>query len=291
MKNQSLPAVSFELGKLIKVKDSEEKIVPAINNPGNPQVYSYNYEIIFTPVGKLGLGKYELKVAVSSKEKDKIFCIAVDGNKHVSLRKMLPTDEEGVEYCKTKIMVKEGNDKTHHTEPVENNIRFLRILGKGAMELWEVALISQGGSFFITAQCVYNFRCYRNNNDGVLCPQFERWPEMIVLVESLILLYGDVKELPSINGYMPKKNKVDGFNGQLDEKTAITDWFNLVNGYGAARSRFGARRVHWSELPKRKGLAFLLKNEKFIYKKAILPKNTKANKTAFKRELVGCSLI
>ena len=237
-------------------------------------------------VGRLERGQAAIDVRVLPGAS--ILGFTVNGKKDVTPKADLaPTadpPEEG-HYYRLSVPIKTNAEGIHYTDYLQNNLRLLRLDGDGKVRMWEIALISQGGDFFLTAQPTYTAQCYQDG-DAIVCPRFARWPQMLDFLGSLLegvgkvshsAEYRDDEEEPSADG--------------LEACTGRVIWFNLAQGLGAIITPSGAARVHWSGIAKRPRLAYLAKGELVSFKELQEPRQTKPRLTAFDYEAVGVSPI
>lgn len=145
-------------------------------------------------IGELCSGKVRLMLAVHNVD---ILGFDVDGQKNVVIKKNRSRDNSLRRYRADVNILKDG-EGVPYTPYRENNIRLLRLSGKGNLQTWEVAVVSQRGKFFVTVQVIYNVTFYRSEEKAV-CPQFDRWPQMVELVNKLLESKGGVGVLPSID--------------------------------------------------------------------------------------------
>jgi len=107
------------------------------------------------------------------------------------------------------IGIKGEDDKELHSRPVgivyshhygcavthsnRNYLSFLELKPAsrgGGLVLWEVAIVSQKGNFFVTVQDKYRASVFLH--DGrVTCPEMSRWPELVSVIDTLYRETGD----------------------------------------------------------------------------------------------------
>jgi len=157
----------------------------------------------------------------------------------------------------TKNMTVEASDSGPGYIPYNsNNVRLLVVGEDGQVAIWEVAIVSQNGRFFLTSQQVHAVRCF-NRQGRLACPYFEEagrtWPQLVEAIATKI----DVATLPDITRWMPSFLS----ETELTNGNAVVRWFNLASGMGAIRTSQGDVRVHWSQVPERPELRYLLPGE------------------------------
>lgn len=177
--------------------------------------------------------------------------------------------------------------------PKQNDIRLLELGDGGAFRIWEIALISQDGHFFLTKQCAYEARCYRGGKEGdkLVCPQFVNWPDMLSWLEALYAEH--LEALPHIGEQLPPQSALPA--EKLAPETARVIWWNLREQYGMAAvdksvSANSVARIHWSQVAPRSenGLAYLTAGELIRYQAVRSPAPSPEKRaTSFVCELVG----
>lgn len=226
--------------------------------------------------------------------------IAVDGNKNVVLKKdWLPfedPDGSGRLYEK-KVTIKLSLEQTPHTEYTSNHLRMLKLYGNGRTELWEVALVSQGGNFFLTVQRTYDVRCYyHNGEEGIVCSYFQtkphEWPQLVAILKQLFTEEVGIGNLTRGKRYqLEQEPSSDG----LAPNTARVIWWNVAQGFGMVMTPEGPALLHWSQVTPRNRIVLLESNElvKYtgiqppVHKKPPKDSTAKERKTSFEREIVG----
>lgn len=217
---------------------------------------------------------------------ERIYGMVVDGKKNVVLMKNRSRDSS-VTLFSIKIPAKDTNYGVLATEYPQNNMRLL-ILKEGYFEIWELAIVSQDGLFFLTEQRTYESQCFLDENGEVVCPQLAKWPQLIQLLKSLVK---EEKLLPS-SKYVPLPTpKAEG----LSFKQGRVVWWNYAQGLGAiVIDKKGTQaRVHWSKivLDQSGGLRALQPGQIVSYQKLVLPRQSKGRITGFLYEAVGVKAI
>lgn len=235
-------------------------------------------------LGQLRPGSVLLEIYVAT-GRDYIYAFDVDAKKNINFKKDHSTDPTAENIFKTNIVIKTGLDGAHHTEYPHNNTRLLRIYKNGHVELWEISIIAQNNNFFLTIEKVYDVRCY-NNNGKLDCPRFSKWPQMLNLLLSSLL----IKNLSPISEYREEKMVR---SGELPKGVGHVQWWNIAQGFGAIITPNGPARVHWSNIFPSNGDRFVSLNtgERVSYRKLIAPNQTKARSTNFRLEAVGVNAI
>ena len=229
-------------------------------------------------VGKLTPGQALIEVLTLHNH---LHGFTVDGRKNILPKRNLGLSDEGRHYeIKIKIQIKTGLNGVYHTEYPQNNLRLLKIDPDGTLHIWEIALISQDGDFFLTIQKTYETHYYREGGK-LICPRFAEWPQ---LVDFIMKIAGDgAKEIPTHK----TSDKGNACAPDLAPNTGYVLWFNHAQGVGAIQTPEGPARVHWRQIAKRNRLAFLASGEIVRYASLERPTHTKARPTSFKKEVLG----
>ena len=222
-------------------------------------------------------------------ERNDVVGFTVDGKKNVGLKKNMACDLGlyGSAY-QQKITVKYG-EKTGvwHTEYPQNNIRLLEFGDNGRFRVWEIALVSQDGRFFVTAETTYEAACYRDGFRAV-CPEFDKkWPQLVTLLSDLLV---DI-DIPPFSDYRPVAQTEPA---ALADNTGRVLWWNSAQGIGMAvvnkdASPNGIARIHWSQLAPRTEncLAYLSPGDHITFTATRSAHQTKMRATTFQCELIG----
>jgi cold shock CspA family protein len=235
-------------------------------------------------LGQLRPGSILLEIYVAA-GRDYICALDVNAKKNINFKKDHSTDPVEGSMFLTNIRIKTGDDGVYHTEYPNNNCRIMRIYKNGHVEMWEIAVISQNGNFFLTTQKTYNVNCY--NNEGKLdCPKFSKWPQVLNLLFSSLYY----KNLPLISEYQEEKMIRPG---ELPKEIGHVQWWNIAQGFGAIMTPNGPARVHWKNIFPSNGDRFARLNAggRVRYQKLITPNQTKARSTNFRLEAVGVKTI
>ncbi len=226
--------------------------------------------------------------------------LAVDGNKNVVLKKdWMPFEDpegSGLLY-QQKVSIKLSLEKTPHTEYVSNHLRVLKLYADGRTELWEIALVSQSGNFFLTVQQTYAVCCYyHNGEEGVVCPYFQmpphEWPQLVSILKQLFAEEVGTGNLTRGIRYQPE---MQPSSNDLAPNTARVIWWNVAQGFGMVMTSEGPARLHWSQVTPRSRIVMLESDElvKYtairtpVHKKSPKDSTAKERKTSFQREVVG----
>jgi cold shock CspA family protein len=239
-------------------------------------------------LGKImGACKVQIIAKVSEKEADNVFAINVDGKKNVVLKKNFSETPEQKLYLNA-VEIK-TNGQVFHTEYPNNHLRLLVVGKKGNIQIWEIALISQDGEFFVTQQKVWNTYCY-NNHERVSCPLFEGakgWPQMVETLKGL--LSDQIAHLPSIEGKKEEDINLAGTK-VTRSNSGVVVWWNQAQGYGVIKTPEGVAIAHWSNITRPNSQrAYLLPNEQVNFKNLVPSRSTKGRPSVIRHQAIDIS--
>jgi hypothetical protein len=166
--------------------------------------------------------------------------------KNLSLRKVR-TEDDGREVVITR-MAASYDEKTGRARvPLsQNRVVVVEARDDGRVAIWEVAVVNQDEKFFVTVQRKYRFRCYRDDEGRLACPEFEkRWPDLIAhiveMVGDRVVNFSPVGNYAS-DGPVEKKMTDEG----LAKGQGRVIWFDFSRGLGRIRLLEGKEaRVYW----------------------------------------------
>lgn len=243
-------------------------------------------------IDALAVGKATIDVEVDPSIANRIFGIAIDHKSgSVQLKRDLAKDpvcglliETGGKGYQTKIPVVDSKDFITTTKYPMNYMTLVEVdVDKpGFVRIWEVALVSQKGLFFVTTQCTYEVQCYQD--DGQLrCPFFETVnlrPFFVSLFAEL--LSSKLSQLPPVSEYIPPADPPKPWpdHGQVL-------WWNCAMGLGMIQTTEGVARVHWSNVKDADGLVCFDKDDIVSYDELGKPFQTYERKTSIKLEAFG----
>ena len=211
-------------------------------------------------------GKFELKCFVPKFLSVIAFC--VDGKKNISVMKDYSYDPNLALY-QLKIPIRKLDRGITTTFYPFNNFRMVKFLERGKFEIWEVAIVSQDGLFFLTTEMTYEAKCYRGESGEVVCPRFEwetKWPQLMKIIKPIF----EGMELLPISEYVaPSPQKVFG----LSKNQGKVVWWSLSQGMGAIvlDEKGTMARVHWKGIKSLRRLRFLIPGEIVQFEKLNLP--------------------
>jgi len=190
------------------------------------------------------------------------------GKKIVSLRKnlaeVISPGWEGKFYERW-IPVKFDNEETH-TEYLTNHQDLIGLVKEspGLFFVWEIALVSQKGSFFLTTQKVFGGRCYRDGDKMVAHPYFSNdehdWSQLLDFVGNLFK--DQIQEFLPIEAHKPGP-PLSG--DDLKSRKGRVIWWNFAEGKGMIQIKQGLARVDWPEVKPRNNFSYLLPDELVSY--------------------------
>jgi cold shock CspA family protein len=237
-------------------------------------------------VGYLEAGQSAL-LEISFPTDHEIWPIRVDGQKNV-VHARDDSEVEGMFLCRTAIRVKESQvSHVTHTQYPDNHVRLLRRIGPGVVELWEIALVSQDGVFWVTAQKTYSIDVARDEAGNFVCSQFEgKWPQLVSFLSEL--LAGE--ELPTL---ATVTTDVTTDVSVLGANEGVVLWWNAAQQMGAIATAKGNARVHWSQIVAANGSRrYLTPDQRVIFDHLRRPKTDPGSRpTGFKKEAVGVKPI
>lgn len=232
----------------------------------------------------------QIWVEIAKEKIDNIFAIDVDGKKNVVLKKNFSENPEEKKIYRNIVEIK-TNKEIFHTEYPNNHIRLLLITDTGNIQIWEIAIVSQGGHFFVTQQKVWDTFCY-NNNDRLSCPLFEGpkgWPQMINILKDLFSR--QLMFLPPLSLWKEEDVNLDRVK-VTKKKTGVVVWFNNAQGMGVIKTTEGPARVHWSDISRiDSNLSHVLPGETVTYSDLVPPRLTKGRGTSLRFDAIGVSPV
>ncbi|MEX2368990.1 MAG: hypothetical protein WD552_01190 [Candidatus Paceibacterota bacterium] len=228
----------------------------------------------------------------------RMFSFSVDGAKNVTGRKDYAEDGTRKRYRQT-IPVKKTNPSKEssrqsgilHTENSQNNIRLIEFKDEGEVEIWEVAVISRYGKFFLTTQRVYSFFC-RREDQSLISERFgpespNAWPQLMDYMEF------SLKERELFAG-LPEfcKERLNPPMIPEEENIGVVIWFNVRTGVGMILTKEGESRVYFYDLEiTERGPGFLYPGERVSYEEITLPPREDSHSTSIQRQAVGVCLL
>ena len=217
-------------------------------------------------IGSNGLESIELKTTLDSD----LVPIHVDGAKNVSRIRI----KKGVSSIRMGLRREERNTTAFSIYP-ENHLRLLS-LSEERIAMWEAAIVSQRGTFFLTFQETVNI-ALKEGIGGILygmASQLQKWPQMKAFLENLL-----GKQLLILAEENPRK---------IREWRVI--WYNLAQGMGAIQTPKGAARVHWSKVDPRKSFQYLIQGESVQCRIVPVVQRKGIRPTSFKLEAESITL-
>lgn len=209
-------------------------------------------------VGKLTRGLALLEITVSPN------CAAfhVDTKKNIIPKKDLSQDEN-LHVFSLRIPIDVDLAGVYCTKYRSNNFRLLEMKESLELNIWEIALVSRGGDFFVTVEHAYEFSCYRDRRNAIVCPYFEgkphTWPQLVDMLSAT--LADIVDALPDVSECKEMHHKSE----ELGLSTGQVLWWSSAQGFGAIRTYQGDAFVHWNDIVSDCRLKRLVRGEKVIF--------------------------
>ncbi len=219
---------------------------------------------------------------------DRLIVFTVDNQKNIVESRDRDQYDFEATLCRftRRVPVKLSSDCIYYTPDSQNNIRVLRLKLDGSFTIWEVAVISQEGDFFLTVQRSYEAQCYWNaETRSMICPRFQNnlndWPSLVELLKQgvnndLLPIFRDDETTEEMQA-LP-----DAGQGRVM-------WWSSYKGIGAIDTLKGVARVHWrgAALQGRRHLRYLVPGELVSYESLGEP----FGNTRFKFEARGVKLV
>lgn len=269
-----------ERGIKLKVRFEEERLFPERNG-------YLGEELQFRALQRTpdGIGHFYLDCHVPAEQKG-IYVFNVDGKKNVVLMRNHSL-EPSIALFSIGIKATGENYGILTTEYPQNNLRLLVLKQNGWLEVWEIAIVSQDGLFFLTEQLIYEAQCFLDEFGEVICPRLDKWPQLVKVLQLLV----KKEELSPVSEYSPPA--VPKFGGPFQQGKVL--WWNYAQGLGAiVIDKKGTQaRVYWRNLALSETgrLRALFPNQIVSYERLVLPHQTKGRTTGFLFEAVGVKVI
>lgn len=195
-------------------------------------------------LGEMTEGKFRLKCFAQRRDGLMPICFLVDGQKNVAMAGDHSRDPNVRLFAK-KVPVEKLDSGVFTTKSSTNNSRLVIFGAAGRFEVWEIAIVSQDGFFFLTEQMTYVSQFFRGEDDRVLCPEFEeKWPQLIEMLRPVM----EKQELSPISTYVPSPApKAEGLQKQQGK---VLWWSSALQmGLLVLDEKGTVARVHWKNLP------------------------------------------
>lgn len=213
-----------------------------------------------------------------------IYGFNVDGNKQITPMKNWRDSQEEKLY-QLKVSIGQNEKGQFYISYPFNNIRILVAGEYGNFQIWEIALVSQRNSFFVTTQNTYTARCCLDDR-VITCPKFVHWPAML---EFLSGVFENCKEQldSSCDCAEASDEEIETISEQYAGRVL---WYNYAQGLGCINTSDGLVRVHWSQIqPRENGFSYLQAGEKISFDALREPLTTRG--TSFNHEAMGVRVI
>ncbi len=245
-------------------------------------------------VGDLRVGKgTTIDVKVDPSVANRIFGIVMDHKSGAFLLKRdLAKDpimgivvEKGSKWLETKVSVKDSKNFIPTTKYPQNHMTLVELDAEkpGLVRIWELALVSQNGLFYVTTQCTYEVQCY-SNQGRFSCPFFEivKPAPMFVGLFFKLFTLELMEKLPPLSEYVPP---ADPPKAWPDYGRVL--WWNCAMQYGAIQTTEGVARIHWSNVKDADGLVRFNTGDMVTYEELGPPFQTYERETNLKLEAFG----
>lgn len=188
------------------------------------------------------------------------------------------------EHC---IEILEDRVGTPYASYPKNHVKILELTLGGELKIWEIAVVSQNGQFFLMIQNTYIATCYQDGAGNVVCPKLEKWQQFLDALKNI--LNGRSNGLLSINAYQQEKDVRDNNLLTLPDNTGLVLWWNNAMGMGAIATKQGPARVHRLRIKSTSRFpSFLVPGEVVEYKN--LRPVTNRNATSFEQEAMEVTM-
>ena len=198
-----------------------------------------------------------------------IFGFSVDGKKNITPAKAKNYSQTGRVYRKkVPIHIPIHKGKGLYTQYNENHIKLLQVSTDGYFAVWEVAIVFQNGSGFLTTQRVYEGFVYMGYDDEFSCPEFDgKWPQLIRFIGNTCNENGfSYTDFPYIDEYAsdPEKSM-----DNEDDGVGRVKWYNVAQGFGAISTNKGDAFVHYKDIDSPERLICLEARDMVLFEKLI----------------------
>lgn len=178
---------------------------------------------------------------------------------------------------------------TPYAKYPSNHIRVLEVTLGGKIRMWEVALVSERGTGFLTTQMTYQATCYRGPNEEVVCPLTEHSAPVTTAIKHC--LGKRTAGLPSIENYRPTQDiRHTSLLALPPGNFGLVIWWNEAMRMGMMRTSEGKEvRVLGSKIRTgRQYRTFLIPGEVVEFQK--LQPTPQGSLTKFEIDAVGVTM-
>ena len=146
----------------------------------------------------------------------------------------------------------------HYPENMLVLARYVRDAGQptNRVHVWKVALVSQNGEFFLTVQQAYDTTAHLSSRNTLCFPRFQAHR----LLERTLVANAPA-DLPVTSEQDFIRPESLAVNGLKDGEGVVERWYPARN-MGCVITAKGPARVHWSDVPPRPRLRFLVEGER-----------------------------
>ena len=145
----------------------------------------------------------------------------------------------------------------HYPENMLVLAQYVRNAGQPTdrVHVWKVALVSQNGEFFLTVQQAYDTTAHQSSKNTLCFPRFQAHR----LLERVLVANAPV-DLPVTSEGQFIRPEPLVVNGLKEDEGVVERWYPARN-MGCVITASGSARVHWSDVPPRPRLRFLVEGE------------------------------
>lgn len=129
----------------------------------------------------------------------------------------------------------------------------------GKVTVWKIAVISQDGLFFVTAQKAYEVQAYKGKGDAIVFPRFATHGGLSEILAGKLVTSELGQDLPPKGEFVQEGAIL--LPAAYGPREGIVDrWYDARN-MGAIITARGPARVHWRDVPMRPRRRFLVPGE------------------------------
>jgi cold shock CspA family protein len=180
---------------------------------------------------------------------------------NVELLSFTPTEDGGRLYERD-MRILTDTAGTPYPDPAGNIVRLVGVTGDGAVVMWNLAVVSQKGSFYLTTQEMFAAQAYRDG-DKVVIPGIDaqKWQLLRKYLEDMLSETETLSKL-ALPALLPM-----GSNGKHELEDGEVEWYSQHMQTGCIQTRRGKASVHWTSIKTQRpdGLLYLLPGEKVSY--------------------------
>lgn len=240
----------------------------------------------------------QVSVSVVVTPESWVYGLSVDKKQNVAFKadlvakEGLPVNGRMYRFATRVVLSAEGHCRTIYPE---NHMRLLQIGDNGHVTMYQVAVVSQRGDFFLIVQKMYEGQYYLYKDElGCTNPQLDKWPQLYALMDKFFEDKGlnDTKGLHDYEDDEPPADVQSETVVPMGQGLGVALFFDPAKGFGAIQTAEGAARVYWENLAPRPRLAYLNPGELVTYQEMRNPPTqTHPRPTQFVREALGVQIF